>query len=63
LRDLHALKEEYVADAAVVVWAQDVRALYDEAQTWRHAQAPPSQEARAQQYVSLVERAHRLGLA
>jgi transposase len=32
LRDLHALKEAHAGDAAVVQWAQAVRALYDEAQ-------------------------------
>ena len=32
LRDLHALKEAHPADAAVVQWAQAVRALYDKAQ-------------------------------
>jgi hypothetical protein len=31
LRDLHALKEAHAADAAVVQWAQAVRALYDDA--------------------------------
>ena len=63
LRDLHALKEKYNFDAAVVAWAEDVRSLYDEAQAWLRAQAQPSQEAREQQYVDLVERMHRLGLA
>ena len=63
LRDLHALKEKYIFDAAVVAWAEDVRALYDQAQAWLRTQTQPSQEAREQQYVDLVERMHRLGLA
>jgi len=62
LRDLHALKEQQ-ADDAVVQWAQDVRALYDDAQTWLYDQPQPSQEAREQQYVTLVTRAHALGLS
>jgi transposase len=32
LRDLHALKQAHATDAAVVHWAQAVRALYDDAQ-------------------------------
>jgi transposase len=63
LRDLRALKEQHAQDRAIVEWAQDVRALYDEAQSWLHTQAQPSQEAREQLYVSLVARAHSLGLA
>jgi transposase len=62
LRDLHALKEQQ-ADDAVVQWAQDVRALYDDAQTWLYDHPQPSQEAREQQYVTLVTRAHALGLS
>jgi hypothetical protein len=62
LRDLHALKEEYAEDVAVVQWARDVRSLYDQAQTWLRTQTPPSLAAREQQYVSLVGQAHSLGL-
>jgi hypothetical protein len=62
LRDLHALKEQYADDLVVVQWAQDVRALYDEAQTWLQTQAQPSQAAREQLYVSLVTQTHTLGL-
>jgi len=63
LRDLHALKEAHPDDRVVVGWAQAVRALYDEAQTWLHEPPTPSQEARELQYVDLVARAHALGLA
>jgi hypothetical protein len=62
LRDLHALKEQHASDTTTVEWAQSVRALYDEAQRWLQEQAQASQEAREQQYVALVGRAHRLGL-
>jgi transposase len=62
LRDLHNLKEAQAQDAVVVAWAEDVRALYDEAQTWLRAQAEPSREERERQYVALVARAHALGL-
>lgn len=61
LRDLHNLKEAHLDQAVVVAWAQDVRALYDEAQRWLQEQAAPSQEARELQYVALVTRAHALG--
>jgi transposase len=63
LRDLHALKEQHAADAVVKAWAQDVRALYDAAQAWLHDHPQPQQEAREQQYVTLVTQAHTLGLA
>lgn len=62
LRDLHKLKEQHAGDAVVVAWAQQVQALYDEAQAWLREHATPTQQEREQQYVSLVERAHRLGL-
>jgi transposase len=41
LRDLHALKEAHAEEAAVVKWAEAVRGVYDEAQTWlkQHPQA------------------------
>jgi transposase len=62
LRDLHALKEAQADDAVVVQWAQDLRALYDDAQTWLQEQAAPSQEVRELEYVALVAGAHALGL-
>jgi hypothetical protein len=63
LRDLHALKEQRVDDAEVVEWAQQVRALYDDAQSWLQAHSQPNQAAREQYYVGLVARAHALGQA
>src|SRR5262245_35127706 len=62
LRDLHHLKEVHADNAAVVAWAEDVRALYDQAQQWLHEQEAPSQEARELFYVGLVARSHALGL-
>lgn len=62
LRDLHALKEAQADDPVVVAWAQDVRALYDDAQRWLQQHPRPSQEERELQYVALVARAHALGL-
>jgi transposase len=65
LRDLHALKEQHADDTVVVAWAEDVRALYDEAQTWLQLQAVPTQAtqaAREAQYVVLTSRTHALGL-
>jgi transposase len=72
LRDLHDLKEqhkveehkveEHPEDSEAVSWAQAVRALYDEAESFLAAEPKPSQEARERKYVSLVERVHALGL-
>src|SRR5262245_41469989 len=62
LRDLHALKEQHAQDTASVEWAQNVRALYDEAQAWLHSHSQPAQAAREEQYVSLVTRARVLGV-
>jgi len=63
LRDLRALKEAHTDEAVIVQWAQDVRALYDEAQTWLSDHPQPTQTDREQQYVALVTRVHALGLA
>lgn len=61
LRDLHGLREAHATEEAVAVWVAAVRALYDEAQAFlRDTQS--RQEAREAQYVTLVERAHALGL-
>lgn len=62
LRDLHALEEAPVRDAEVLGWANDVRALSDDAQTWLQAHAQPTGEEREQQYVALTARTHNLGL-
>jgi transposase len=62
LRDLHELKEANPKHEAVQAWAKAIRALYDEATKWVSETHDPSQEAREQEYKSLVERAHRLGL-
>ncbi len=61
LRDLHTLKERHAQEPEVVQWAQDVRALYDEAQARLHPVAQPSQEAREALYDQLVEDACILG--
>jgi transposase len=62
LRDLHALKEAHADDAVVQTWANEVRALYDEAKSWLAAHQQPTDEEREQQYVALTARAHKLGL-
>jgi transposase len=62
LRDLHTLKEAQADEAVVVEWAQAVRTLYDQAQTWLHEHPTPSVEARELRYVDLVARTHALGL-
>jgi transposase len=62
LRDLYALKEQQADDAVVVQWAQDVRSLYDDAQTWLREHEQPTRVEREQQYVGLTARTHALGL-
>ena len=61
LRALHELKQAQQQDADVVAWAQSVRAVYDDAQEWLRVHVQPGEEAREQQYVTLVTRAHSLG--
>lgn len=63
LRDLHALKETHADDAEVLAWANDVRALYDDAHGWLAAHPQPTDVEREQQYVALTARAHALGLS
>jgi transposase len=62
LRDLHELKQEQ-QEVEVLAWAEDVRALYDDAQAWLTAHTQPSQAARERAYVALTSRSHALGLA
>lgn len=62
VRDLHALTEEHAADPAVVAWAQQVRALYDEAQERLRGPTPLTAAQRAALYRRLEARAHTLGL-
>jgi len=66
LRDLHELKQEHPEGQpeheTVGAWAKAIRGLYDEATRWVSETHDPSQGAREQQYKSLVERAHKLGL-
>jgi hypothetical protein len=61
LRDLRALTEAHADDADIVGWAQEVRALYDAAQTWLDAHPQPTQTEREPQYLALVTRTHALG--
>lgn len=64
LRDLHKLKEEHKgADHEEVVrWAEEVRAMYDTAQTClRREHGPPSQTEREVLYIALMEKVRELG--
>ena len=63
LRDLHDLKKAQADKGEVVAWAQDVRALYDEAQAALQGPTPLTQPQREQLYRQLEDRAHVLGLA
>jgi len=61
LRDLHALKEAHADEPPVLDWAQAVRQLYDEAQTWLDRPATPTPQERQEQYRRLYQRACELG--
>ena len=63
LRALRELKQQHADDAGVLQWAQQVRALYDDAQSWLREHEQPIREQREQQYVQLTARAHALGFA
>jgi transposase len=63
LRDLHDLKKAQADNAAVLAWAQDVRALYDEAQAALAGPPPLTHPQRERLYRQLEDRAHVLGLA
>jgi transposase len=70
LRALHELKEKHPENPTVEEWAVRVGALHDEAKAWlarsrdpsRGPNSGPRKEDREQEYASLVERAHQLGL-
>ena len=61
LRDLHDLKEAHAANTEVLVWAQAVRQLYDDACAWLRAYPTPTLAERHIEYPSLFTRACRLG--
>ncbi|TLM98623.1 IS66 family transposase [bacterium] len=63
LRDLHELKEEHARQAEVVQWAEKVRQLYEDAQSFVQAIPAPGEAQREQQYLSLLQRLQPLGLA
>ena len=62
LRDLHKLREEQEEQAEVVLWASEVRGLYDEAQGFVRATSPPGEGVRWKQYETLVAKVDELGL-
>jgi len=62
LRDLHKLREEQEEQAEVVLWAREVRGLYDEAQGFVRATSPPGEGVRWKQYETLVAKVDELGL-
>jgi transposase len=62
LRDLHTLKEEQAQNAEIVLWAQAVRSLYEQAQGFLQGLSPPTQEERERRYVALVAEVDALGL-
>lgn len=62
LRDLHALKEQHPDEPAVVAWARQVRALYEQAQAWLAQTPAPSGPERAAQYAQLVAQVRTLAL-
>jgi transposase len=62
LRDLHELKHDHPQDDEVMIWAQAVRACYDDAQAWLAAEEHPALAGREALYVELTSRTHALGL-
>jgi transposase len=62
LRDLHTLKEDHAAEAAVVAWAQAVRTLYDEAHAALDGPTPLTARQRALLARPLNAQAFRLGV-
>lgn len=62
LRALHDLKEQHAKAADVLVWAQAVRACYDDAQEWLKQHPQATREEREAYYVQLVTTSHTLGL-
>jgi transposase len=62
LRDLHELKAAHAQQEDVLQWAQAVRQLYDEAQTWLAAHPEAPSEERHAQYAELHQRTGQLGL-
>jgi hypothetical protein len=61
LRALHELKEAHSDEGEVVAWAQQLRALYDEAKGWLEQVRGPTREQREGKYVELVGKVHQLG--
>jgi transposase len=62
LRDLHDLKEAHAAEAAVVGWAQEVRALYDDAQAAFDGATVPTMRQRTLLARQLEAQASRLAV-
>lgn len=62
LRDIHTLKKKYPDDKALLLWASQVKALYEEAVTWAqqapdpHLSARQSQQARVAQQHAFEQR-------
>lgn len=59
LGDLHELKERHAARDDVVVWAEAVRQLYDEAEAWLTCERSVAE--RRSKYTELYQRAEQLG--
>jgi hypothetical protein len=57
LRDLHELKESYPERSEVLSWAQSVRELYDEGQTWLGEHPAATAAECREKYDDLVARA------
>jgi len=62
LRDLHDLKEDHPKDCAVQTWAQELRAVYERAQSFVKAGGAHRQGEGEELYVALVSEVERLGL-
>lgn len=55
LRDVHDIKKKFPHDEALLVWAKQVKALYDDAVSWTAQGIDPSLSARQQQLVRVAQ--------
>lgn len=62
LRALHELKEEHAGNERVLQWAQDVRALYDDAHVALQVPGERTEQEREAVYNGLVQRVQKLAL-
>ncbi|HLI06882.1 MAG TPA: IS66 family transposase [Ktedonobacteraceae bacterium] len=55
LRDIHNLKKKYPQDEGLLLWAQQVKQVYDDAVTWAEQGPDPHLSARQQQQAGVAQ--------